>query len=270
MSGVDVHPGEIELQDPKAKLGRKEGSEADVSIGRASIIIEPRNLKAWLTAQLLTINWTNVALIVTVIAISANINGQLNEQRVQYANAQDAIVELKAQLMSAGQVAQQLAGMQQQVVDFNRTLSYAVSLGFVNITGQLSDQSARLDMIATSFAAPTFDDFHFVGNATNGLGTTFMNGWATDPLHPVRFWIDRNMVHLQGRATGQYGVGLFYLPLGYRPREPLIYVTVPSPSSQPSQRALILITPSSGQVGIVGENGVTADCNLDGFSFSLL
>lgn len=141
MSGIEVHPSEIELQDPKAKLGRKEGSEADVSIERATILIEPRNLKAWLTAQLLTINLTNVALIIAVIAISANMQNSLNDQRVATANANVAIAQLQLANAEAAARLAQLDQRQSVIADFNSTLQWAVSSGLPNLVTFASDLS---------------------------------------------------------------------------------------------------------------------------------
>ena len=214
-------------EDPKASLGRQpDGASTGIHVGKASVIIEPRDFRAWAAMQILTINWTNVALIVTVIAISTNINGQLNEQRVQYATAQDAIGNLRNQLTHADQLAMQLGAMQTQLLDFNRTLSYAISLGFGNLTNRLSALEAvpfgnLTNRLSVLEAVPFV---HVVSDPTSGLGTSFQNGWSpytggspTNPYAPA-FTLKGGVVRLQGATTGgSVNTVMFTLPDGYRP-----------------------------------------------------
>jgi hypothetical protein len=72
--------------DPKALLGRRpHGSAAgSVSIANASIIVEPRNLRAWAIAQLLNINWGNVALMITVLLAISSMKDLLRQSQEQF------------------------------------------------------------------------------------------------------------------------------------------------------------------------------------------
>ena len=68
------------------------------------------------------------------------------------------------------------------------------------------------------------DQNHFVANATNGLGTTFANGWI--PYNPSnennyylpRFWMDRSVVYIRGTVSaGSSNQAAVFLPKDYRP-----------------------------------------------------
>lgn len=66
----------------------------------------------------------------------------------------------------------------------------------------------------------TLDIWHNVGDATTGLGTTFLNGFTQYAgFLPVGFRKDpMGRVHLRGMATtGAQGQAIFQLPAGYRP-----------------------------------------------------
>lgn len=97
-------------------------------INHARIVREPDTKKAWAVHQLLTINWTNIALIITVIAIASNINKQLDEQRVEYTNAQRSLDALRLELLEARTVSVELREAKQRLTEYNATLSLAVSL----------------------------------------------------------------------------------------------------------------------------------------------
>lgn len=97
---------------------------ASVSIAHANLTVEPRNKRAWLIAQFLTINWSNVALVLTVIALSASIRDAQQAQSRANEQAQHQYDQMSA--LSVGVAAQQL------LLASNATfIRYAVDL-FVN------------------------------------------------------------------------------------------------------------------------------------------
>lgn len=83
--------------------------------------------------------------------------------------------------------------------------------------------------LSASIAAVAFTDPpHYVGDAATGLGSVFLGGWsAPQPERRVRFWRDRNVVHVEGYTTTNTACAgscdIFRLPVGYRPANNPIY-----------------------------------------------
>lgn len=105
----------------------------------AEFVVSPKNLKEWVIQQLTQLNLANIALLITILAVSANINSQLDQQRAYGVQSQNQIDDLRAIIEPAQAVAASLQANKDLVVAFNATLDRAIKLGFVNLTGQISD-----------------------------------------------------------------------------------------------------------------------------------
>jgi hypothetical protein len=110
----------------------------------AEFVVSPKNWKAWLGQQIVGINLANVALLITIIAISANINSQLDQQRAQNLQSSQQIQDLQQQLNAAAPIAAELQASGNQLALFNATLNYGISLGFLNLTGQIGALSSQV------------------------------------------------------------------------------------------------------------------------------
>lgn len=105
----------------------------------------------WLKLQLLSVNWATLALVITVLAVSSNINAQLDEQRAQGIVSQRQMAELDTLLKSSSAVANSLTGMHAELQVFNASLNEAKAVGLGNLTARLSLINTFLD---TGFADP--------------------------------------------------------------------------------------------------------------------
>lgn len=129
---------------PFSALEVQSAQGSSLSFDRAEVIVPPRNKTEWLKCQLLTINWTNLALIIAVIAISSSIQGQLDNQRAENLQAIRASNELATMLIPAQQAAAVLQSTATLLAQVNATLALAVQLGFTNLTGQITELERTL------------------------------------------------------------------------------------------------------------------------------
>lgn len=120
--------------DPKQTLGRfSPGSAAHVSIAHASLVIEPRNWKAWLLAQVVQINWSNVILLISVLFMTSGLKSQMDTAQQQVQSANDAILQLRETTNEAQRVFTQLDANRALLADFNTTLQWAVNEGLPDL-----------------------------------------------------------------------------------------------------------------------------------------
>jgi hypothetical protein len=110
---------------------RDEHPGYNLHIANARVLPDPQKLwsREWLMHQLYTINWTNMALILTVVGVSWHINGQLGEQNRILKNTQEASDGLKALIKEAEEQHLWMAPAMLQLDQFNATLSWAVENG---------------------------------------------------------------------------------------------------------------------------------------------
>lgn len=119
-----------------------------LTISRAEIVLLPRTKWEWAKQQLLTINWTNVALIVTVLAISARMNATAHQQQTQLDAANDSLTQMQSAIRAAQFTILQLNSSQQQLSDYQLALSNAESLGLSNLT-TIAKQLTNLNFVQT-------------------------------------------------------------------------------------------------------------------------
>jgi hypothetical protein len=142
----------MELHEPLA-------GPYDLRIAHARVIPDPQRVCSWewLRHQLYTINWTNVALILTVVAVSAHINAQLNEQRVEMSKTNEALDKLRT-LQAEVQLTQSwIVPALQRLETFNATLEWAVRSGLPNLTQtaqQLQDMQRINYAVTTGHTNP--------------------------------------------------------------------------------------------------------------------
>jgi hypothetical protein len=143
----------MELQEPL-------GGPYDLRIAHARVIPDPQRVCSWewLRHQLYTINWTNVALILTVVAVSAHINAQLNEQRVEMSKTNEALDTLRT-LQAEVQLTQSwIVPALQRLQTFIATLEWAVRSGLPNLTQtaqQLQDMQLLNFAVSSGYKDPS-------------------------------------------------------------------------------------------------------------------
>lgn len=174
----------------------------DLHIAHARVLPDPQKILSyeWLRHQIYTINWTNVALLIAVIAVSANINGQLDKQRAANETAQQQLEDLRTLsttlrdlIVPANEAAARLNASADVARSLNETLSYALSLGFANLTGELRDLNDTL----ASVAAVGATQYVYPAAIAPAGSTVFNANWLVHDV-PVRFWKDRGIVRLDG------------------------------------------------------------------------
>lgn len=124
------------------------GGGYDLHIGHARILPDPQRICSWewVRHQLYTINWTNIALIITVLAVSTNIQAQLQLQQDSNVRTRDQIANLQQLLAEANVQVERLHADAETARSFNVTLRAAIDMGFLNVTGDLVrlNQSVQL------------------------------------------------------------------------------------------------------------------------------
>lgn len=121
---------------------------------------------------------------------------------------------------------------------------------------------------ATDFGIPVANQLNALA-PTAWTGVTFQNGWANfDGARTVRYRKIGDLVYLQGVAAGGtlgYGVPMFVLPAGFRPRADTAF-----PALMAGTNALGQITvQSNGNVSAVSllGAGTNAFVYMDGMTF---
>lgn len=92
----------------------------------------------WLKLQLLGANWPTLALLIAVLAVSSNINAQLDQQRAQVIASQSEANRLSDMLTRSDKVAARLVELEAQMLAYNATLNRGIELGFSNLTGDIN------------------------------------------------------------------------------------------------------------------------------------
>jgi hypothetical protein len=147
----------MELSPLPAAMGEHSSSSAehpgassaagyDLRIQHARLIPDPQRIWSWewLRHQIYTINWTNIALIITVIAVSSNIQSQLRQQEDANATTRDQIVTLQQSLSSANVLIDQLHADVAVARSFNASLQTAIALGYMNLTDRIVALDAKV------------------------------------------------------------------------------------------------------------------------------
>lgn len=131
-----------------------------------------------------------------------------------------------------------------------------------------------MTLSASIAAVAAIDVRHYIGNATNGLGTIFGSGWtAYNAEQAPYFWKDRGVVHLAGflRApSSSVNNAMFWLPEGYRPLVPAPFGTLfPLANSGGFSGVAGFLTIFDVTSGAVAQDGAPPDgwVQLDGISF---
>jgi hypothetical protein len=116
----------------------------ELHIAHARILPDPKRICSWEWArhQLHTINWANLALIITVLALSSNIHAQLKQQEAANQHTASNVQTLQYALWEARSVAESLAADLAAARSFNATLHAALALGMFNLTGQIDELRA--------------------------------------------------------------------------------------------------------------------------------
>ncbi len=186
-------------------------------IAHARVLPDPQRILSWewLRHQVYTINWTNLALVFAVVALTRSIQGTLDSQKSENAQAQAALQKMDADISVARAAVADLERGNELLENYRNITVYAQRLR----TAELMIQQLQWQVGNVT----SIDQPHLVGDAVSGMGTSFVQPWsaATDGLRPPRFWIDRQTVHLEGHATATDPCTgmctIFQLPVGYRP-----------------------------------------------------
>lgn len=122
----------------------------NLHIGHARVLPDPQRICSWewLRHQIYTINWTNIALIITVLALSSNIHAQLQLQQDSNVRTRDQIAELQQLLIEARADVAMLHADAETARSFNVTLRAAIDMGFLNVTGDLVRLNGSVQLLS--------------------------------------------------------------------------------------------------------------------------
>jgi len=124
------------------------------------MVREPQSLKDWLIYQALTLNLTNIALLITVVVLSSSIGSKIDAIHAQNDIANERILKLTQQLNDAHSVLVSLATYNDILVSFNETLNEAVSDGLpqlVNLSARVESTSMQLATLSQRLDAASTD-----------------------------------------------------------------------------------------------------------------
>lgn len=211
-SDVQLHVGP--LSPSASSVPRQSAAPADPSDGKwavlqnAEFVVSPKNFKKWITHQALTLNLANIALLVAIIAVSASIISQLDQQRASSIDSQRQIDALRAIIGPATEMAATLESKSDLLASYNRTLDRAVSLGFTNLTGQLSDLQSPSTRASAKLTFLPSDSTNNPNGGTLGLASAPVVWSALTLTRPDHASVISLPVTADGTvllAGGQYG-----------------------------------------------------------------
>ena len=142
-------------------------------------------------------------------------------------------------------------------------------LAFVTLIG--TNSFAQKAAVSKPKSVPV-SNLHQVANATTGLGTAFVGGWAAITNETVTFQKDNlGYVKIDGKVTVGSGNTVFTLPAEYRPKVTRAFL-VPKCSAQvaPSYVRCFVNADGTVQVGNGDEMKAGEVISLDGVSILVL
>jgi hypothetical protein len=145
-------------------------------------------------------------------------------------------------------------------------LLLALPLVVLIATASFGQKTATKAPVAA--AAPVI---HEVGNAANGLGAVFINGWSAGENEAVTFQKDNmGYVHIDGKAVIGSGSSVFTLPVGYRPKHVRSFM-VPKHSGKVPPSYVRVKIDSDGTIQIGSSDATQAGeiISLDGLTVAL-